>query len=73
MGTNRPTACIIGSGFGGISLAIRLQGLGYDVTIFSLINQEVGHTFVNIMALLLIWGQRLSLFHILLKNVFHQS
>ena len=34
MGNNRPTACIIGSGFGGISLAIRLQGLGYDVTIF---------------------------------------
>lgn len=47
MGTNRPTACIIGSGFGGISLAIRLQGLGYDVTIFEKLDKPGGRAYVR--------------------------
>ena len=29
---SRSTAVVVGSGFGGIALALRLQGLGYDVT-----------------------------------------
>ena len=31
--TTRNTAIIIGAGFGGLSLGIRLQSLGFDTTI----------------------------------------
>ena len=44
---NRPTACVIGSGFGGIALAIRLQGLGYNVTIFEKLDKPGGRAYVR--------------------------
>jgi phytoene desaturase len=33
MGSARKTAVVMGSGFGGLSLAIRLQSMGYDTTV----------------------------------------
>ena len=36
------TAIVIGSGFGGISAALRLKNLGYDVTIYEKLDQLGG-------------------------------
>lgn len=36
---------IIGSGFGGLSIALRLQSLGYEVTIFEKQNRIGGHAY----------------------------
>lgn len=43
----RPTATVIGAGFGGISLAIRLQGLGYNVTILEKLDKPGGRAYVR--------------------------
>lgn len=43
----RPKAVVIGSGFGGISLAVRLQGLGYDVTILEKLDKAGGRAYVR--------------------------
>jgi len=36
------TAIVVGAGFGGISAALRLKSLGYNVTIFEKLNQLGG-------------------------------
>ncbi|MEE2789917.1 MAG: phytoene desaturase family protein [Myxococcota bacterium] len=43
----RCTAVVIGSGFGGISLALRLQGLGYDVTMVEKLDKPGGRAYVR--------------------------
>ena len=42
-----PTAVVIGSGFGGLSLAIRLQGLGFDVTVVEQLDKPGGRAYVR--------------------------
>ncbi|GAB5465482.1 MAG: phytoene desaturase [Candidatus Kapaibacteriales bacterium] len=41
----KPTVNIIGSGFGGLSLAVRLQSKGYQVTIFEKNDMPGGHAY----------------------------
>ena len=36
------TAIVVGSGFGGISAALRLKSLGYEVSIYEKLNQLGG-------------------------------
>ncbi len=43
---NRPTALIIGSGFGGIATGIRLQARGYKTIIFEKLDQPGGRASV---------------------------
>ena len=43
---NRPTALIIGSGFGGIATGIRLQARGYKTLIFEKLDQPGGRASV---------------------------
>ena len=38
----KKSAIVIGSGFGGISSALRLRALGYDVSIYEKLNQLGG-------------------------------
>ena len=38
--TASPTATVIGSGFGGLSLAIRLQGMGFQVTMLEKLDKR---------------------------------
>jgi phytoene desaturase len=45
--SNRPTAIIIGSGFGGISLGIRLQSMGFNTTILEKQNMPGGRAAVR--------------------------
>lgn len=42
----RPTAAVIGSGFGGLAAAIRLQAKGYQTTIFEMRDQPGGRAYV---------------------------
>ena len=44
---NRKTAIIIGSGFGGLSLGIRLQSLGFDTTIVEKLDKPGGRAYVR--------------------------
>ncbi len=44
---NRKHAIVIGSGFGGIALGIRLQSLGFDTTIVEKLNGPGGRAFVR--------------------------
>lgn len=46
MGADRKTAVIIGAGFGGLSLGIRLQGMGYDTTIVEALDKPGGRAYV---------------------------
>lgn len=43
----RPNAIVIGSGFGGLSLAIRLQGLGYNVTVLEKLDKAGGRAYLR--------------------------
>lgn len=47
MTQNRKTALIIGSGFGGLSLAIRLQALGFDTTVVEKLDKPGGRAYVR--------------------------
>jgi phytoene desaturase len=38
----KKTAIVVGSGFGGISAALRMKSLGYDVSVFEKLNQLGG-------------------------------
>ena len=42
----RPRAAVIGSGFGGLALAIRLQAAGHDVTVFEKRDRPGGRAYV---------------------------
>lgn len=46
MQTARPAAAVIGSGFGGIAAAIRLQARGYDVSLLEMRDQPGGRAYV---------------------------
>ena len=46
MTMTRPTACVIGAGFGGIALAIRLQTAGYTVTLLEKRDKPGGRAYV---------------------------
>jgi len=43
---SRPPAIVIGSGFGGLAAAIRLQARGYDTTIFEMRDKPGGRAYV---------------------------
>ena len=43
----RPNAIVIGSGFGGLSLALRLQGLGFNVTVVEKLDKPGGRAYVR--------------------------
>ena len=43
---NKPRAAVIGSGFGGLALAIRLQSSGFDTTIFEARDKPGGRAYV---------------------------
>jgi len=43
----RPKAVVIGSGFGGLSLALRLQGLGFEVTVVEKLDKPGGRAYVR--------------------------
>ena len=45
--TSSPTATVIGSGFGGLSLAIRLQGMGFQVTLLEKLDKPGGRAYVR--------------------------
>jgi len=45
--TDRKTALIIGSGFGGLSLAIRLQALGFQTTVVEKLDKPGGRAYVR--------------------------
>ncbi len=45
--TANPTATVIGSGFGGLSLAIRLQGMGFQVTLLEKLDKPGGRAYVR--------------------------
>ena len=45
--TARPSAVVVGSGFGGLSLALRLQGLGFNVTIVEKLDKAGGRAYVR--------------------------
>jgi len=45
--TASPTATVIGSGFGGLSLAIRLQGMGFQVTLLEKLDKPGGRAYVR--------------------------
>ncbi len=45
-GSTRPRAVVIGSGFGGIASAIRLQARGYDVDLLEMRDQPGGRAYV---------------------------
>lgn len=45
--TASPTATVIGSGFGGLSLAIRLQGMGFQVTMLEKLDKAGGRAYVR--------------------------
>ena len=47
MTASRKTALIIGSGFGGLSLAIRLQALGFDTTVVEKLDKPGGRAYVR--------------------------
>ena len=42
----RPTAAVIGAGFGGLALAIRLQSAGHQVTVFEKRDKPGGRAYV---------------------------
>lgn len=44
--SERTTACVIGSGFGGLALAIRLQSAGYQVTLLEKRDRPGGRAYV---------------------------
>lgn len=44
--TSVPTAAVIGSGFGGLAAAIRLQARGYQTTLFEMRDQPGGRAYV---------------------------
>ena len=46
MMTERPKAAVIGSGFGGLALAIRLQSGGFDTTLIEKRDKPGGRTYV---------------------------
>jgi phytoene desaturase len=46
MSRDRPTACVIGSGFGGLAVAIRLQASGFRTTLFEARDQAGGRAYV---------------------------
>jgi cation diffusion facilitator CzcD-associated flavoprotein CzcO len=46
MTTTRPKAAVVGAGFGGIALAIRLQAGGYDVTLLEKRDKPGGRAYV---------------------------
>ncbi len=61
---NRPTALIIGSGFGGIATGIRLQARGYKTIIFEKLDQPgVEQVFLDRKDLLSMLVQLSSLLH----------
>jgi len=43
---NKPRAAVIGSGFGGLALAVRLQSAGFDVTVFEGRDKPGGRAYV---------------------------
>jgi len=43
---NNPKAAVIGSGFGGLALAIRLQSAGFETTIFEQRDKPGGRAYV---------------------------
>jgi len=43
---NKPRAAVIGSGFGGLALAVRLQSAGFDTTIFESRDKPGGRAYV---------------------------
>lgn len=43
---NKPTAAVIGAGFGGLSLAIRLQSAGFQTTLFEARDKPGGRAYV---------------------------
>ena len=45
--TASTTATVIGSGFGGLSLAIRLQGMGFQVTLLEKLDKPGGRAYVR--------------------------
>ena len=45
--TTRNTAIIIGAGFGGLSLGIRLQSLGFDTTIVEKLDKPGGRAYAK--------------------------
>ena len=45
--TVRPRAIVIGSGFGGLSLAVRLQGLGFDTIVVEKLDKPGGRAYVR--------------------------
>ncbi len=45
-GNRRPSAAVIGSGFGGLAAAIRLQAKGYQTTIFEMRDMPGGRAYV---------------------------
>lgn len=45
--TQRPSAIVIGSGFGGLSLGIRLQSMGFDTTIVEKLDAPGGRAYVR--------------------------
>ena len=45
--SNRPSAIIIGSGFGGLALGNRLQSLGFDTTIVEKLDKAGGRAYVR--------------------------
>jgi phytoene desaturase len=44
---NRKRALVIGSGFGGLAMAIRLQSLGFDTTVFEKLDGPGGRAYVR--------------------------
>ncbi len=47
VGGRRPTAIIIGAGFGGLSLGIRLGAMGFDTTIVEALDKPGGRAYVR--------------------------
>ena len=47
--SQRPSAIVIGSGFGGLSLGIRLQSMGFDTTIVEKLDAPGGRAYVREM------------------------
>ncbi len=46
-GTRKPTAIVIGSGFGGLAAGIRLQARGYQVTVLEKLDAPGGRAYVH--------------------------
>ena len=47
MSEERSRAIIIGAGFGGLSLALRLQSLGFDTTVVEKLDGAGGRAYVK--------------------------